>query len=62
MWKLTALKVRLSMALRSIPGNDRGYSAEWIILTGLLATTGLVAGGIFHDDIIAAARDITFSD
>lgn len=62
MWRLTALWVHLTMALRQIPGNDRGYSAESVILTGLLAGTGLVVGGIFHDDIIAAARRVTFTD
>ncbi|WP_181785684.1 hypothetical protein [Streptomyces phytophilus] len=61
MRRLTALRTHLAEVLGSIRGNDLGYSAEATILTGLMAAIGLTVGGIFRDEIVAAARSITFT-
>ncbi|MFD5317589.1 hypothetical protein [Streptomyces sp. NPDC127098] len=53
---------QLIPALRRLPADDRGYSAEAVIMTMVLTAIGLTVGSIFSDEIVAAARDIVFHD
>jgi hypothetical protein len=61
-WRLTAVWIHLTMALRRVPGNDRGYTAESVVLTMVLVGVGFAVGRVFDDEIVAAARSITFTD
>ncbi|MDT0307268.1 hypothetical protein RM780_09865 [Streptomyces sp. DSM 44917] len=60
--QLLRLRARLVLLLARLTADDRGYSAEATILTGLLTGVAAGVGFVFGDDIVAAAENINFTN